>query len=267
MAKSKCSLLISTYNWPAALALCLQSVAGQTQLPDEVIIADDGSGQETTALIKQFQAGFPVPLYHVWHKDEGFRKTIILNKAVSRSQSDYVIQIDGDVILNRHFIADHLYIREPGTFIRGTRGMLTAGKTQALLQQGRAQLNAFSAGVEHRFNALRLPLLSSLMVKKEKSSRQVRGSNFAFWKADFAAVNGYDNTIAGWGHEDEELATRLINYGLVKKSVKLLAVQFHLHHSGDHRNSALEQRSKINHIKAQHISVCADGYSQCLNYE
>jgi glycosyltransferase involved in cell wall biosynthesis len=267
MAKVNCSLVISTYNWPAALALCLQSVAGQTQLPNEVIIADDGSGAETAALIEKFQADFPIPIYHVWHKDEGFRKTIILNKAVQKTGFEYIIQIDGDVILEKHFVADHLRISERGTFIRGTRGMLTADRTRVLLQQGRAELNAFSAGVAHRFNALRLPLLSGFFVKKEKSSQQVRGSNFAFWKGDFVTVNGYDNTIAGWGHEDEELATRFINFGLLKKVVKLQAVQFHLHHSGEHRNSAVEQRNKINTIKAQHITVCADGYSQCLNYE
>src|ERR1700712_962551 len=104
----KCSLVISTYNWPQALELCLKSVATQKHLPDEVIIADDGSGEETRLLIDKYKKDFPVPLLHLWHEDKGFRKTIILNKAINQSSFEYIIQVDGDVILEKHFISDHL---------------------------------------------------------------------------------------------------------------------------------------------------------------
>ena len=48
------SLIISTYNWPQALELCILSALNQSIRPDEIIIADDGSGQETAALISKF---------------------------------------------------------------------------------------------------------------------------------------------------------------------------------------------------------------------
>lgn len=111
----KCSLIISTYNWPQALELCLNSVAVQKHLPNEVIIADDGSDDKTKSLIDQLKKDFPVPLIHVWHEDKGFRKTIILNKAVHQSTCEYIIQVDGDVVLDKHFIGDHLSSTEPAS--------------------------------------------------------------------------------------------------------------------------------------------------------
>lgn len=262
MPQTKCSLIISTYNWPQALNLCLLSVLNQEHLPDEVIIADDGSGQETEQLIDQFKTSFPVPLLHVWHEDKGFRKTIILNKAIHRSSFDYIIQVDGDVILDKHFIGDHLASAEPATFIRGTRAMLTEEKTNSLLSSGNSKLSPFSNGVKHRNNALRLFALRALGSKKKWSSNSVRGSNLSFWKADFIKVNGYNNDMCGWGHEDEELAARFINAGIIKKIVKLCAVQYHLYHKVVSKKDEPWQRELVDKIKQEKVQFCSNGYQQ-----
>lgn len=236
-------------------------------MPGEVIIADDGSGTETRDLIAKFQETFPVPLYHIWHQDAGFRKTIILNKAIAKSSFEYIVQIDGDVILDKHFIADHVQVAEQKAFVRGTRGMLSEKKTAKLLGVKAGRLSAFSAGVKHRNNALRIAPLSFLASRKQMSSNSVRGSNLAYWKADFIKVNGYDNTIAGWGHEDEELAARFINNGIIKKIVKLRAVQFHLYHPESSKSNEPQQRELVEKVKAQKIMACTDGYQQAAEYE
>ena len=118
------SLVICTYNWPQALELVLMSVKRQTHLPEEVIIADDGSREETSQLIKRFQKDFPTKLLHVWHEDIGFRRTVILNKAIAKATGDYIISIDGDIITEKHFIEDHLYLSEPGVFVYGKRAKI-----------------------------------------------------------------------------------------------------------------------------------------------
>ena len=102
------SLIISTYNWPRALYLCLDSVMQQTVMPSEIIIADDGSGIATRDVVRHFEAVSPVPVRHIWHEDDGFRLAEIRNKAIAASRGEYVIQIDGDLILQRHFIQDHM---------------------------------------------------------------------------------------------------------------------------------------------------------------
>ena len=57
-----CSLVTPTYNWPEALELLLLSILNQSCLPNEILIADDGSTKETKELIEKFQPIFPVPL-------------------------------------------------------------------------------------------------------------------------------------------------------------------------------------------------------------
>lgn len=258
-APTNTSLIIATYNWPAALDLCLKSVGRQTSLPDEIIIADDGSDDRTRVVIEYHQKNFPVPIVHVWHEDQGFRKTLILNKAIEKAVSGYIVQIDGDVILNKHFIADHLALKEPSAFIRGTRAMLNEELTSKVLAEGDIILSPFLAGIGNRNNALRSFALRWFGNRKEMSCRSVRGSNLSYWKSDFIKVNGYNNDLTGWGHEDEELAARFINNGIVKKIVKLAAVQYHLHHPVSSRNDEPRHAQEVNRVLEEKIMVCSNG--------
>ena len=262
MSAIKCSLIVSTYNWPPALALCLNSILLQTHLPDEVIIADDGSGSETLGLINNIRNSFPVPLIHIWHEDLGFRKTIILNKSIAKSSFEYIIQIDGDVILEKHFIEDHLASAEQATFIRGTRALLTTDKTEEVFKSKSISISPFSGGVKNRNNALRLFPLRAIGARKEWSSNSVRGSNIAYWKADFIKVNGYNNDISGWGHEDEELAARFINSGIIKKIIKLCAIQYHLYHPVVSKENEPWQRELVERTKEEKVQFCKNGYQQ-----
>ncbi|MCF2447018.1 glycosyltransferase family 2 protein [Dyadobacter sp. CY345] len=257
---SATSLVIATYNWAEALQCCLISVARQKILPAEVIIADDGSDYRTREIVQRFQADFQVPIIHVWHEDLGFRKTIILNKAVSQSNGEYLIQVDGDVILHPNFVQDHLAAASPDCFVRGSRARLTAAKSTELLNSFDTDIQFYSPGVYHRLNAVRLPFFRSLGQRKEMKSRSVRGSNLAFWKADFIKVNGYNNALNGWGHEDEELAARFINNNIVKKIVKLSAVQFHLHHSELSRLNESHHSQILQETLTKKFKICPNGY-------
>src|ERR1700712_1648813 len=117
-------ILISTYNWPRALESILLSILGQSRLPDRILIADDGSGYETQMLIDKYRRYFNIPVEHIWQEDKGFRKTLILNKAMKYASSDYIIQIDGDIILHRNFIKDHINNARKKSFVQGCRTIL-----------------------------------------------------------------------------------------------------------------------------------------------
>ena len=119
--KPTVSLLVSTYNWKEALALCLRSAFSQTVKPDEIVIADDGSREDTRELIENMKKKTDIPVVHVWHEDKGFRKTNILNKAIKKISSEYIIQIDGDIVMDKNFISDHLELVEEGYFVCGSR--------------------------------------------------------------------------------------------------------------------------------------------------
>lgn len=251
------SLIISTYNWPEALSLLLKSVLAQKVLPNEVIIADDGSTVHTKELIDMFKTRFPVPLKHIWHEDKGFRRTVILNKAIAASEGNYIIQIDGDIILHPCFVKDHIAAAKSEHFVKGSRAQISKNKSLEILDSNQISFHPFSLGIKHRFNALRLPSLSFL-IKTDSSNPDIRGCNMAFWRSDFIQVNGYDNTIEGWGHEDVELAARLINIDKRKKHLKLAAVCYHLYHEVVSR-----AKEKDNHLFFE--KTIAQGRKQAEN--
>lgn len=238
------SLIISTYNWPEALYLCLQSVLHQTVLPKEIIIADDGSREETKLLIDTFRYA-SVPLIHVWHEDKGFRKTQIMNQAFLHVSYPYIIQIDGDIVVNRHFIEDHLRFAREGSFVTGSRVLVNKELTQKLTSQKRWRFSLFTSGLHNRLNGVRLPFLSKCHEHyREYDKLYVRGCNMAFWKKDIYSVNGYDEEMTGWGREDNELAERLINLGIRKRVIKFSAIAFHLYHELRSRES-VQQNDEI----------------------
>ncbi|RDU72569.1 hypothetical protein CQA66_04510 [Helicobacter aurati] len=131
--KPTCSLIITTYNQEERLCLVLLSVLALQPLPDEVLIADDGSTEKTQDLIQLFQAIFPCPLLHVWQEDKGFRLAQVRNKAISSAKGEYIILIDGDMILESHFIADHLKFAKQRTLLQGSRIMLSEPISKGIL--------------------------------------------------------------------------------------------------------------------------------------
>lgn len=258
----KVALLISTYNWKAALDLVLQSVQIQTVLPDEILIADDGSNEDTKNLIEQWKIKFAIPVKHFWHKDNGFRKTIILNKAIKGSDADYIIQIDGDIILSPQFIQDHIEELKKGFFLNGSRALINEENTKKLLKSGVLDLKKTKKNIKNKINATRFPLLSKFFRKDHIKSNNVKGCNFSFWKNDFIAVNGYNNEMNGWGHEDIELAARLNNIGIKQRRLKMKAICYHLHHSYFDRQNENKNFSTYKNVVEKKIITCENGYKQ-----
>ena len=115
------SLIISTYERPGPLDQVLQGVRGQSEMPVEILIADDGSGPATRELISQWQTRLAAPLRHIWHEDLGFRKTVILNKSLAAARADYVVLLDGDCVPHEQFVADHARLAEQGFWVQGRR--------------------------------------------------------------------------------------------------------------------------------------------------
>lgn len=235
------SLIISTYNWPRALYLCLDSVMQQTVMPSEILIADDGSGMSTRDVVKHFENISPVPVRHIWHEDTGFRLAAIRNKAIAAAHGEYVIQIDGDVILQRSFILDHMAFARKGYFVAGSRGIIADMLTRKVLSGEITSLSPLMRGIKNSNNAIRIPLMSFLF-RTLQPAKPVRGCNMAFWREDLIRVNGYDENIVGWGCEDNDIANRLRNAGVGKHMLKFRGIVFHLHHKLAERSHMEENR-------------------------
>ena len=144
------SLVVTTYNWPRALALALASARLQTRLPDEVIVADDGSGPGTRQLVCMVAAGFPVPLRHVWQVDEGFRAARSRNLAITAARGEYVLLLDGDMVMHPRFVADHLSAARRGSFVQGSRVLVAEDFSARMLAQPGLRPVFSSGGVKRR---------------------------------------------------------------------------------------------------------------------
>ena len=239
--KIKTSLIIATYNWPEALRLCLKSALNQSVLPNEIIIADDGSQQPTRDLINLFKQESPIPIIHVWQPDNGFRLAQIRNKAIIQSCNEYIIQIDGDIILHKDFIKDHIRFAKKGSFVSGSRVIIKENLSKQLLLSQTFNISIFTKGTDHKLNGIHIPCLSFLQEKyRNDDILYVRGCNMAFWRKDLLNVNGYNEEMTGWGREDNELATRLINSGIKKRILKFGGIIFHIHHSTRSRSNVNE---------------------------
>jgi glycosyltransferase involved in cell wall biosynthesis len=235
------SLIVAVYNKPDALRFLLAACAHQSFADFEVIVADDGSGPSIADIVHEGKHRYTYPIIHLWHEDRGWRKNIMLNNAIRAAQSDYMVFIDGDCLPSRHFLKDHWNERDRGRALLGRRVEMSMRWSQNLtlpeVQNGvfeRVGWRELLDGV--RGNALRLEdsvrikslLLRTLLLR---NVRGMLGSNFSVFKRDLLAVNGFDELYNGPGcGEDSDIQHRLSLIGVTGKSMRNLAILYHLHH-------------------------------------
>lgn len=224
------SVAVITYNWPEALELVLQALAAQVELPYEVIVTDDGSQPATRELLLRLARNYPVRLVHLWQPDDGARMSRARNRAIAAAQGDYLILLDGDMVVDPHFIADHRAFARHGCFAQGSRVLTDARLTRHMLGRGPAIPGFFRRGVDRRRHTLRLPALARLFAKPGRRQRGIKSCNMAFWRDDLLRINGFNEAMTGWGREDTELAVRAFHAGLLRRDLRLSGLAAHLYH-------------------------------------
>lgn len=261
------AILISTYNWPGALRLCVEGVSQQSIQPAEIIICDDGSTSETKKLIESLREKISIPIKHIWQPDDGFRVAKVRNKGIASTQCDYIVQIDGDILMHRDFIKDHLNLCKNNCFITGSRVLLSKNVTNALLQNkigGNDLYRSFSN--KNILNRVRIPLIQKVFANyykiRGKNRYYVKGCNMSFWRTDLIKVNGYDESFFGWGLEDNDIAIRLMNAGVKKRFLKLGGVCYHLNHDLVSREHERENQIKLNKVIEENLVKAKIGLDQ-----
>ncbi len=260
------SVIVSTYNWPEALALCLQSLFAQHDCGFEIVIADDGSTAATTDLICHHFANGPVSVKHVRHEDQGFRLSTIRNKSIIQSTGDYLIFLDGDCVVFPDFISAHRRLASPGYFVSGNRILLNERFTRTILTE---QLSLFKnstadfvlywlTGKMNRISPLfRLPL-GPLRTIQPAQWKKAKGCNLAIWKPDLLAVNGFDELFEGWGYEDSDLVIRLMHNGIKRKEGRFAAPVLHLWHRQNDQSRHDQNYRRLMERMQQHDFVRAE---------
>jgi len=259
----KTSLVITTFNRPDALKCVLKSVANQSITPAEIVVADDGSSKETKDLICNCREKYKLNIIHSWQENKGVRISRSRNKAISLCSSEYIVLIDGDMVLDSFFLKDHIESAEKNFFIQGSRVLLSESLTNNFINS-EIKLSFFSKGLSNRKNSIRSKLLSNLFSRKSKKMIGIKACNFSFFKEDFYKVNGFDNNIEGWGKEDSELVARFFNYGIERKNLKFKAVQFHLWHKENSRHNLQNNEKVLKKSISKKIMICQNGVNQCF---
>jgi len=256
------SLVLTTYNWPAALDLVLASALHQTELPGEVIVADDGSGEPTAEVVLRFAPRFArqgVALHHVWHADEGFRAAAIRNRALARAAGDYILLIDGDCILHPDFVRSHVAFAHVGQFVQGTRVLLSEARAKRALAGGETRFGALEPGIGNRANAMALGWLSPLVPTPRDPLKGVRSCNMGFWLADAKRVNGFNEQFVGWGREDSEFVARLVNAGVRRRKLKFGGIMYHLWHPERPRDALDTNDALLDAVRRANAVWAEDG--------
>lgn len=229
-AAMRITVAIITYNWPAALERVLEALARQTRLPDEVIVTDDGSRADTREVIERVAATFPVRLVHLWQPDDGARMSRARNRAIAAATGDYVILIDGDMVAEPHFVADHEAFAMEGCYVQGSRVLSDENLTRRMLADGSVRATFFTPGIERRRHTLRLPWLARRYAKPGRKTRGIKSCNWGFWRDDLIAINGFNEAMTGWGREDTELVHRAYHHGLYRREMRFSGLATHLYH-------------------------------------
>jgi glycosyltransferase involved in cell wall biosynthesis len=244
------AVVVSTYNRPRALDLVLKGLADQEIAPNQIVIGDDGSGPQTQQIIDLWKER-GLPIERCWHPDEGYRKTIIMNRAFSKVRQPLTIFLDGDCIPSRRFVSDHLTLSEPGFILAGPRILANSRYTQDLESGIAANWENLTA-----IDVLRLRMNGSInrigpLVRlpdgpwrraKPKKWQLVRGCNFSVATRDVWNCDGFEESLYGWGPDDSDIAVRLINGGLKVKTGRFACPVLHLWHKEESRQGLEKNR-------------------------
>lgn len=272
----KISLIITTYNRLDTLKAVIKSLCAQKNPGDiEILIADDGSTNETRHWLQQQKYSFPI--LHIWQPDEGFRAAQIRNRAAAKASGNYLIFIDGDCIVPNFFISRHKQLAEKKYYVTGNRILLTHSFTTEILTKDLPvyQWNFFQwllVRLQGKCNRIlpllrltKFPLYSDIIKLFSKQKWEgAKTCNLALWRDDFLAINGFDERYQGWGYEDSDLVIRLMRYGIQRKNSRFSIPVLHLWHAENDRSQESANGSLLETTLKNTDMVAKIGVSQYI---
>jgi GT2 family glycosyltransferase len=247
------AFVVLTYNRSDALLAVLRALAPQCGREDGVLITDDGSRPEQVQMLREGLPRFECPVHHVWHPDAGFTASRARNQGALHARADYVVFLDGDCVPNRGFVAHHKALAQPGHFVNGSRVLLSDRLSRRAIE-GEIDLARLTpldwlrlrlAGDANKLTHLLYWPTAPGRVRAQFRWKGLRSCNFGVWYRDFEAVNGFDESFSGWGHEDADLGLRLHHLGRRRKNGFMATEVFHLWHPDTSRAGEAGNRERV----------------------
>jgi glycosyltransferase involved in cell wall biosynthesis len=205
------SVILSIFDQPVAFGYALLGYARQSFKDFELVIADDGSDEETKGIVDAFRARVAFPVKHVWQENKGYRRAKIANTAVRASEGRVILLSDGDCIPNVDFVRVHAESCPPGGFCGGGYVRLPPEYCQTLTP-AKVEAGEYESRMtdleRRRFRWMHWRSRWGMFwgaVRKPK----IYGCNISIDREAYYAVNGYDENFDGFGKEDSDLRNRL----------------------------------------------------------
>jgi GT2 family glycosyltransferase len=250
------AFVVLTYNRPDAALAVLRALAPQCDARHVVVIADDGSRADNVQLLRDGLPRFACPVQHVWHPDVGFTAARARNLGAATAAAagaDYLVFMDGDCVPNPRFALRHAQLAQAGYFVNGSRVLLSPELTQKVLAgqidlsqcDTAAWIRLRMAGDVNKLTHLLQWTGAPFRVQPRFRWKGIRSCNFGVAWRDYEAVNGFDETFAGWGHEDADLVLRLHHHGLRRKNGFLGTEVWHLWHQEHSRAEEGVNRARV----------------------
>ncbi len=270
------SVVVSTYNWAEALGMVLDSFDYQTDRNFEVIVADDGSHEDTRKLVEEKSVNASYPIKHFWQQDQGFRAARSRNGAVSLAAGDYFIITDGDCCVLPDFIESHRRLMEPGWFVTGKRCFLKKGFSANVLarriahyrwSKGAWFVKSLMGASNRAAQFLPIPVSDTRRRRMPTEWDNAQTCNLAVWREDFMAVDGFDAAYEGHGKEDSDFIVRIIRSGVKRKTAEYTSPVLHFYHGRRGKDYAVlgENPKRLGELlEDKERTKPIIGYSDCL---
>jgi len=266
------SVIFTTYNHPRWLEKTLWGFSAQSWRDFEIIVADDGSGPETRAVIESIHQQIDIPIQHIWQDDDGFQKCRIMNKAIVASRGEYLIFTDGDCIPHPDFVRNHVELAAQNTFLSGGYFKLPLDVSQAISKQDILDGNATRPGwlLQHGVpftpkisKLFSHPVIGAILDALTITRATWNGHSSSTWRKHILATNGFDERMQ-YGGQDREFGERLVNMGLKARQVRYRCSCAHLDHGRGyaHPESIASNRAIRKHTREQRITRTEFGIEQ-----
>ncbi len=243
-------MIVATYESPAALGLVFAGLTRQSTTDFEVLVADDGSSEPTRRLVSAFIDDSGLTAAHVWQPDQGLRKGRILNRAILAAAGDYLVFLDGDCIPGPTFVARHLELARPHTYLSGSCVLLgpecSENLTPSAVRAGALDgVRTCRPGNRRarRVAALQIPALGPLLDRRfSPAPVGFHGGNASVARDDALAVGGFDERFQRF--EDKDFGHRLRLNGIRDASVRYRVPVWHVHHERPYVDQAMRDENR-----------------------
>jgi glycosyltransferase involved in cell wall biosynthesis len=259
------SLVIASYNQPNSLALVFEGVLAQTLQVREVLVADDGSDDDTHELVDGFRERAPFPVFFTTQEDRGFRKASAQNNAIRETSGSLVLFLDGDCVPPREWAARYVAVLVGSDFAVAGAKYLSLDQSRELMVEGvgGGRVESYCTAADRRwFRGMHWRELVYKVIRKPRKPR-IKGGNWAVTRDALLAVNGFDEKFDGFGKEDSDIRNRLRNSGFVGRSLWNTNWVYHCSHDIDPRRTRAEvlrhQPDREYFESRRHTKTCEHG--------